>query len=142
MSQTNTEKIIDPKKIESFNAIYQVWKADVNHTINKDTFALLQELTTQAWEIAKDKNIEVEKRKQAYELIQKLHEMLNRKFDVNWIPKGDGKSRGQTFIATKEQRAENCNNFAQYLKSAKIWEFLKPEEPAQVLAIVWGSLRQ
>lgn len=103
---------------------------------------VLAAINTKAWDIKNDKDRTYEDKLAAFRIIEKVHKLLDRKFDPSWEPKDKSKkSQGQAWIATPAQRKQNCNDLKTFLHDVGIWEKLKPEDQAKLYAMVWGSVK-
>lgn len=137
---TEIIKITDKEKdqVTEFNKLFKIAPTQITEEIRK----VLKAINEKAWNIAKEKTLAVEDRIAAHDIIKSIHEILGMKYDDNWKPKassGSGGNRG-TWIATKEQRKENCEDFIKYV-GVTVWNNLTPFEIAMCLAKIWGPLK-
>lgn len=142
MSQTPALKITMEEKSQVLK-FFEQYKDKLSE-VPKDVKDVLQSINNHLWDIKKSDTAEYQDKLAAFELIEKVHLMLGKKFDPTWKPREPNKGGpGKAWTATKQQRIQNCNELKEYLSTdAKMWNSLSPFEQAQVLALVWGSVKQ
>lgn len=145
MSQDSTQSLkVTMEEKSQILKFHEQYKNDLA-TIPQNVKDILQSLNNKLWDIKKSDKAEYQEKVTAFELIEKIHFLLNKKFDQSWKPK-EPKAGGtnKSWTASNEQRIQNCNALKAYLDSPnmQIWNYLSAFEQAQILAKVWGSVKQ
>lgn len=96
---------------------------------------ILTSINDKAWIIKNNVENPIHDRQSAFEVIEKIHKLLGRKFDPAWAPKEKGKGPGRR-VVTLAERQSNCDAFKTYLeKNVKC----SPDFMAMALSNVWGQ---
>ena len=116
--------------------------ADKSKPISSEMKQILSKMNDALWNIAKKKDEKYENRSEAYDFIEKIHNILGRNYDPNWKKnlRKPGESKAP-FIVTKELRAKNCNEFLEYLKGLDKSGVPLTGIEMSCLSIVWGSVK-
>lgn len=143
MSQDKPTKVtMEEKSLVLKN--HETYK-DKKDQIPADVKSILESLKDKFWDIKKNDAAPYESKVEAFDLLEKIHFLLGRNFDKSWAPRQPkSNGSGKAWTTTKEQRVQNCNDLIAYLNSGQmqIWNALGPFEQAQILASVWGSVKQ
>jgi hypothetical protein len=118
---------------------------DKKDQLPSDVKSILESLKDKFWDIKKNDAASYENKVEAFDLLEKVHFLLGRNFDKSWAPRQPKQGQGKgSWIASNEQRIQNCNALKNYLDSPgmQIWNYLSAFEQAQILAKVWGSVKQ
>jgi len=138
MAQTEFILTIDDKaKVFEFHKLFKVDPKSITEEARK----WMMPVNNIAWEIAKNNSKTIDERNFAYDVIEKIHEMLGRKFDASWRPKEGKKGGGNWKPLTKEQRAQNCKDFIEFMKSLGVAVYPEHPEGLQALAMIWGPTK-
>lgn len=136
MSQ-NTPVVISTEEKLKLSDFHKIFKADPK-SVTPEMRSFVMGINDKAWLIDKDEKLPLAERVAAFDLIRMCHEILARNFQESWKPKEKGKGGpGQTYIASAEQRKQNCEAFKTYLGAT--FHALTPFEQAVALANVWGT---
>jgi hypothetical protein len=132
--------IITQQEKDQITEFYKLFKASPKD-VTQQMRVTMNPILEKAWSIASNKTLAIDDRIKAHDIIKPIHDMLGKPYDDNWKPKASSSGRGGgTYIATKEQRKQNCNDFIAYV-GPTVWNCLTPYEIAAVLANVWGPVK-
>jgi len=129
--------IDDKAKIFEFHKLFKANPQSVTPEITTFIKAKNEEL----WQIKGDEKLPVDARVAAFDMIKLCHEMLGRKFDESWKPKEGKKGGGNWKPLTKEQRAQNCKDFIDFMKSLGVTVSPESTEWNLPLAMIWGPTK-
>lgn len=115
MSQTVTTSMESKEKLFEF---HKLWKASPS-SITPEIRKFVDEISTLAWNIAKDQSKPLEMRTSNFDIIKMCHEILGRNFKEEWRPK-EGKKQFTKRVITKEEREANCDNFVRYIAARNL----------------------
>lgn len=139
---TDEKPIISKEETDQVVQLFEQYK-EKKGAIPSEIKGILAKINDKAWLIKNDKERTYEDKLAAFRIIEKVHTLLERKFDPSWEPKDKSKKgQAQAWIATPEQRRKNCNDLKTFLHDAGIWDKLTPAEQANVYSSVWGSVKQ
>jgi|SRR6185312_8213495 len=139
MSQAATQVTkLTPEEINKIKEFFSVWKADPKSVTNEMRKYCIDRKDV-LWTMKKDQNSSYEDKLAVFEIIEMVYQMLAIPIKEEWRPKKGG-GKGQTFIATPELRQANCNAFISYIGKT-LWNSLTPFEQAQIMAKIWGGVR-
>lgn len=140
MSQTTEQIKIsqqDKDNLQQFHNLFKNSPKDVTNEMRK----LAIEKLPIFWEIKKDPNSDFKTKNESFEYIVMCHEMLGKPIKEEWRPKEKSSSGNRQWTASKEQRKQNCDDFRNYLQSIEVWKLLMPNEQADVMCKIWGSVK-
>jgi len=105
-----------------------------------ETLQLLQnrrkELADIFWHKTADKfDTPYEKKMEIFDELTLLHKYFGYK-----LPKKPFQPK--SYIISKNQREDNCNDMISYLKKMTVWNSLSPFEQGTIIAKIWGSVKQ
>ncbi len=143
MSQTQQVPKLTIEEKSQILKFYEQYKNKVGE-VPTEVQGVLQSLNNKLWDIKKHSAATYQEQLAAFELIEKIHTMLGKKFDPSWKPREPKSGQNKSWIASKQQRVQNCNDLKEFLSSPQIqvWNSLNPFEQAQILVAVWGSVKQ
>ena len=104
--------------------------------LDKGTIENLQRRRKELADKFFDRNVSREEKIKIQDELAMLHEFFKYK-PINKI--GTGKNAPRPI--TREERAQNCEDFKAYMKKIDVWNMLGPDDQVRALAQVWGGPR-